>query len=115
VDSVHGDLSQPGTKRSLPLPLEPGDFSNQDDEDLLRQVLGLIAETGDTAEPPLNQGQVDSLEALPVGGIRSRLPEPIEQTDGCPVHGRSPSPGPNWTVRKRGPGVKHPVAYGHRR
>jgi hypothetical protein len=42
-DLVYGHLPQPRPKRSFPLALETGNLANDDNEDLLRQIVGLCA------------------------------------------------------------------------
>ena len=92
-DLVHRHLPEPGPERSLALPVEPGDLAEHDDEDLLGQVGGLVSEAGNATEPALDQGQIDPLQPVPVGGIRPGHLEPVEQAEGSRVQGRTPIDG----------------------
>ena len=88
ADLVHRHLPQPRPKRSLPLALKARELTNHDHEDLLRQVVGLNAQSGNSAQPSADQRQVDALQPVPVGGVRPGRLEPIEQADGGWGHGR---------------------------
>src|SRR6185312_2905964 len=84
TNSVNGDLTQPGPEGALTLPVEPGDLPEHDDQDVLDQVGGLVAQARDAAEPAPDERPIDPLEPVPVGGVRPSDFQPIEQADGCP-------------------------------
>jgi hypothetical protein len=71
---------------SNPPPRKTGKLADHHEEDLLRQIIRLATQTRHAPEPPLDQRQVETLQALPVGGLRPGHPEAIEQADGCQVH-----------------------------
>ena len=48
---VRGHLPQPCAERPLATPIEPGQLADHDDEHLLGQVDGLVAQAGHAAEP----------------------------------------------------------------
>ncbi len=91
TDLVHRHLPKPSPERPLPLPVKPGDLTEHDDENLLGQVGALIPEPGNATEPALDEGQIDALQPVPVGGIRPRHLEPIQQAEGSRLH--EPWPG----------------------
>ena len=75
---VHRDLPEPGSERPLPLPLEPGKLANHDEKDVLRQVVGLVSQTGNSPEPLADERQVNVLKPEPVGMVRAGLSQPVE-------------------------------------
>jgi hypothetical protein len=44
----------------------------------LGQVGGFVAKAGNATEPPLDEGKLDVLKPVPVGGVRPGHLEPIQ-------------------------------------
>jgi hypothetical protein len=81
-------------EKALSPTLEPEGLADDDHEDILSQVVGLIPRPGDPRQPSADQRQVDASQPAPVGGISPGQLEPVEQAAGCRhrVHRRCPAP-----------------------
>ena len=81
--------SQPCSKRALALPLKLWDLTNNDEQNILRQVIRFITQPKNLAEPTLNQRQINAMQAPPIGFLRFGRAKPFEETDGSRFQCRS--------------------------
>jgi hypothetical protein len=89
ADPVDGDRPQPRPQRPLPPPIEPTDLPVDDEQDILRQVAGLVVQPRDPGQPAVDERLVEVVEPPPV--VLGRLvPEAFEEAEGGRDHAFTP-------------------------
>jgi hypothetical protein len=85
LQAVGSDGAEPAAKRPGPLALEARQLPDQDGQDFLNEVLGLLAQGGIAQQPAVDQRSIEIVEPLPVGG-RGPQAQTFKQADRR-VHG----------------------------
>ena len=77
TEAVNRDPPEPRTKRALALTFEMGDLSEDNEHDLLRKIVSLVAKAGHAGQPTADQLLVDVVKVAasrqpraPTGGDR---------------------------------------------
>lgn len=81
--------SQPCSKRALALPLKLWDLTNNDEQNILRQVIRFITQPRNSADPTLNQRQINAMQAPPIGFLGFGRAKTFKEADGSRFQFRS--------------------------
>jgi hypothetical protein len=80
ANAVHGDLTQPGPECSVSLTVEFRQFANENDEDFLSKIVGIVVDAGKAPQPGPKQWEVDLVQPPPIRSVRSSAAKSVKQT-----------------------------------